>query len=96
MKDNKHKYQIVVVLDPKSEKKDKVLETVYAKIEAMSAEVTKKDGMGLKDFVYQIKGQDKGDFWNLEVESDKPLKIGEFNLFLNRNTNILRYLILKV
>lgn len=96
MKDNKHKYQIVVVLSHKAENKDKLLEKVIAKIESLSKATVKKTSLGLKDLVYQIKDQSKGDFWNFDVESVKPLQANEINLFLNRDSNILRYLILKV
>lgn len=96
MKDNKYKYQIVVVLSHKSENKDKVLENISSKIVAMSGEVISKNNLGIKDLVYEIKDQNKGDFWDFEVESAKPLQVNEFNLFLNRDSNILRYLILKI
>lgn len=96
MKDKKNKYQIVVVLSHKSENKDKVLENVSAKIEAMSGEVVKKNSLGLKDLVYEIKDQNKGDFWSFDVESVKPLHVNDFNLFLNRDVNVLRYLILNI
>jgi ribosomal protein S6 len=51
--------------------------------------------MGSKDLVYEIAGQTKGDFWVFDVESEKPLSLKELNIILNRETNIIRYLILK-
>ena len=51
--------------------------------------------MGLKDLAYEIQGHNKGDFWVLDLESEETLKIKEFNLLLDRETNIIRYLILK-
>jgi len=95
MKVSKNKYQIVVVLNSKTEDKEKTLEKLYSWIESNDSEIVNKDHMGLKELTYEIKGQNKGDFWVLDVESDKPLKLKEFNLLLNREINIIRYLILK-
>lgn len=97
MKDNKYKYQIVVVLNPKIEEKEKetLIKKVISQIEETQAEVVKKDHMGLTELAYEIAGFNKGDFWVFDVESDKPMKNTEFNLFLNRETKVIRYLILK-
>ena len=97
MKDNNFKYQIVLVLAPKLE--EKLREKVLAKIESWltdnKAEVSKKDHTGIKDLVYEIAGGRKGDFWNLDIVASKPLKLNELNLSLNRDSNVIRYLILK-
>ena len=96
MKPGKFKYQIVAVLSPKIEDKEK--ETVLTKIEKMLAEfkvTVTKSHLGMKDLVYPIRKFDKGDFWDLSAESDTPLKLREINLFLNRENNIIRYLVLK-
>jgi ribosomal protein S6 len=92
---NIHKYQMVTVLNPKTEDKDKALNKVSSWLENNKAEVTNKDHMGSKELVYKIKGQTKGDFWVFDIESAQPLKLKELNLLLNRETNIIRYLILK-
>lgn len=95
MKEKTYKYQLVVVFDPKTENKEKVLEKVFAWLEGQGAEVEKKDHFGLKELVYEIKGNNKGDFWVMDVKSTKTLKLNEFNVLLNRENNIIRYLILK-
>ncbi len=96
MKGNKYQYQIILVLSPKTEDKEKVLAKAYSWLEANNAEISNKDHMGLKDLAYEIKKQDKGDFWVLDINSKEPLKIKDFNLLLDRETNIIRYLILKI
>ena len=96
MKGSKYQYQIIMVLSPKTEDKEKVLKKAYSWLESNKAEILNKDHMGLKDLAYEIKDYDKGDFWVLDVESKEPLKIKDFNLLLDRETNIIRYLILKV
>lgn len=97
MKDTKINYQLVVVFDPKTDEKDK--EKVNKKIEDIlaenKAEVVKKEKVGLKNLAYKIKSFDKGDFWVLDIASEKPVGLKEFNLFLNREPSIIRYLVLK-
>jgi small subunit ribosomal protein S6 len=95
MKGNKYQYQIIIVLGPKTEDKEKVLTRAYSWLESNKVEILNKDHMGLKDLAYEIKDYDKGDFWVLDVESKEPLKTRDFNLLLDRETNIIRYLILK-
>ena len=96
MKGNKYQYQIILVLNPKTEDKEKVLTKAYSWLESNKAEISNKDHMGLKDLAYEINKNNKGDFWVLDVESKETLKVKEFNLLLDRETNIIRYLILKV
>ena len=95
MKGNKYQYQIILVLSPKTEDKEKVLNKAYSWLESNKAEISNKDHMGLKDLAYEIQDHNKGDFWVLDVESEETLKIKEFNLLLDREINIIRYLILK-
>lgn len=98
MKENKHNYQIILVLNSKTEdkEKEKVLAKVETWLESMKAKVAKKDHQGNKELVYEIAKSKKGDFWILNVEGEQPLKLGELNLFLNREINVIRYLILKI
>jgi small subunit ribosomal protein S6 len=95
MKGNKYQYQIILVLSPKTEDKEKVLNKAYSWLESNKAEILNKDHMGLKDLAYEIQNHNKGDFWVLDVESKETLKIKEFNLLLDREINVIRYLILK-
>ena len=95
MKGNKYKYQIILVLSPKTEDKEKVLNKAYSWLESNKAEISNKDHVGLKDLAYEIQNHNKGDFWVLDVESEETLKIKEFNLLLDREVNVIRYLILK-
>jgi ribosomal protein S6 len=97
MKENKEQYELVLVVDARTDEKDKeeILAKVTGWIEGILGKVVKKDHLGGKSLAYKIKGQDKGDFWTLEIESQKPLKLKEVSLFLNRETKIIRYLILK-
>ncbi len=98
MKENNHNYQIILVLAPKTEEKDKekVLAKVESWLEAAKAKVTNKDHQGNKELVYEIAKNRKGDFWVLDVAGEVPLKLQELNLFLNREINVIRYLILKI
>jgi len=97
MKDKKYKYQIVLVLNPKTEEKERevVLKKVSGWVDDSKAKVITNDHRGMVDLVYKIKGFEKGDFWIMEAESEKPIQLKDFNLFLNRESNVIRYLILK-
>ena len=94
MKGNKYQYQLVVVLNPKTEEKDKVLAKVTDWLEKNKIEST-SNHTGLKELVYEINKNTKGDFWVYDLISESPIKLKEFNLLLNREVNIIRYLILK-
>lgn len=97
MKDNKYKYQIVVVLNPKVEEKEKdsLIKKIEAQVEMTGAEIVKKDHAGSKELAYEIEKFTKGDFWIFDLESEKTVKVEDFNIFLNRETKVIRYLILK-
>ena len=98
MKESNYKYEVIVVLNPKAEskEKEKTIKMVEDKISGLDFEVEKREDMGSKTLNYQIKGQEKGDFWVFYIGGNKPIKSKEFKLFLNRETNIIRYLILKI
>lgn len=95
MKDTVIKYEVVTVLRPKAENKEKVIEQVEGWLEKNGAKIISKDNEGMKDLAYAIDGERRGDFWVFLVETPKALQLNEFNLFLNRESSIIRYLILK-
>ena len=98
MKDNKERYQIVVVLEPKMEEKvrNSVLKKVSDWFEKNGAEVEKKEELGMKELVYPIKNFNKANFWEFEVVFSEIAKFREFNLLLDREAKVIRYLILKI
>ena len=96
MKGKKYQYQMVVVFNPKTEDKEKVFKKITDWLEDHKVETTNQDHMGLKELAYEIEGLDKGDFWVSDLQSESPLNLKEFNLLLNRESKIIRYLILKV
>lgn len=95
MKGKKYQYQLVLILDPKTEKKEKVLEKVKSWLIDHKVEKPVETHVGLKELVYEIKKLTKGDFWTYDLDTDIPLGIKELNILLNREINIIRYLILK-
>lgn len=94
MKENKYHYQLVVVLASKTEGKEKVLAKVTDWLKRNKIELT-EDHMGFKELVYEISKNSRGDFWIYELTSELPIQLKEFELLLNRESNIIRYLILK-
>lgn len=97
MKSSKSAYQLVVVLANKASDSDKKmsLEKLTSLVEGQGAKVAASEHLGVKDLAYEIKGQVKGDFYNLKIESEKPVGFREIGLFMNRDISIIRYLALK-
>ncbi|MFZ2153073.1 MAG: 30S ribosomal protein S6 [Microgenomates group bacterium] len=97
MKGKINKYQMVLVFAPKTESKttEGVIAKVSAFLDSVKAEISKKDNLGTKELVYPIQKHRKGDFWELTIESEKPVKVTDINIFLNREVSVIRYLILK-
>jgi small subunit ribosomal protein S6 len=98
MNDKKIQYQMTVVFSPKTDEKDKeaLIEKIESQVESMGGKATKKEKYGLKELSYKIKGNSKGEFWIFDVEATKNLAMQDFQLFLNRDPSVIRYLLLKV
>ena len=98
MKSSKNKYQIVIVFDPKLIEKDRVVleDKLTAEIEKEGMKVKGKKELGSKDLAYQIDKKDTGMFVTFEVKGKVGFKSSGLNVFLNRQTEIIRFLILKV
>lgn len=99
MKDsNNYKYEVIVVLSPKAESKDKekTIKLVEDKIAEMNFVVENRENLGNKSLAYKIKNLDKGDFWVFNIAGKKAVESKEFKLFLNRDPAVIRYLILKI
>ena len=99
MKDtNKYKYELVVVFDPKAETKakEKCLKEIEENIQEAKFNVDNRENFGIKDLAYKIKKLDKGDFWVFEISGKVAIKTKNLVLFLNRDKQIIRYLMLKI
>ncbi len=99
MKDiNKYKYELVVVLDPKAETKDKesCLKEIEEKIQELKFNVDNRENLGNKNLAYKVKKLDKGDFWVFEISGKEAVKAKNLTLFLNRDKQVIRYLMLKI
>lgn len=90
METKKFKYQLILVLDPALAEKDR--EALFKKI---GDKFEKNEHLGIKEMQYKIKNNEKGDYWIFETEADKPIQMKEFNIYLNREIKIIRYLLLK-
>lgn len=98
MKESNYKYEVIVVLSPKAESKDKekTIKAIEDMVVEMKFTVENRENLGNKNLAYKIKGLDKGDFWVFNVSGKNPIKSKEFKLFLNRDLCVIRYLILKI
>ncbi|HBP50861.1 MAG: 30S ribosomal protein S6 [Candidatus Shapirobacteria bacterium GW2011_GWE1_38_10] len=98
MKESNYKYEVIVALNPKTESKDKekTIKLIEDKVTSMAFSINNRENLGNKELAYKIKGLEKGDFWVFTIGGDKPIKSAEFKLFLNRDLQVIRYLILKI
>lgn len=90
-------YQLVVVLNPKLEEKAKsaVLKSVEGWVNEAGGKTKKPKDLGNKELEYPISGCRSGDFWEFTVEAEGAWKSKDFNLYLNRESSIIRYIVLK-
>lgn len=91
----REEYTLMLVISPALTEKDKLIDEICGLIGLSGATIDSKTDLGMKDLAYKIKGYSKGNFWQIEVKSDTPFKWKEVNLFLNREVNVIRYLVLK-
>ncbi len=99
MKDSlNYRYEVVVVLNPKAElkEKEKSLKLIEEEIGKLGYQLETREDLGTKTLAYKIAGRQKGDFWVFTIGGKEAIKSKEFTLFLNREKNIIRYLILKI
>lgn len=89
----KQKYEIVLEFSPKAE--EKVVGAVAEQFKKFGWKDGKMEHLGVKLLAYPIAEQMKADFWVFEVSGKAEVTFKEINLYLNRNTDIIRYLVLK-
>ena len=89
----KQKYEVVLVFTPKTG--EKPVEAVAEQLKKFGWKDGKMEHLGAKPLVYTIAGQNKGDFWIFKVDGKEGVNFAEINLYLNRNTDVIRYLVLK-
>jgi ribosomal protein S6 len=89
----KQKYEIVLVFPAKVGEKS--VEVVAEKLKSFGWKEGKVTHVGLKTLAYPISNQIKGDFWIFEGQGKAGVNFTEINLYLNRNTDIIRYLVLR-
>lgn len=97
MNERKWTYRLVFELDPSLKVEDR--DSVFGGIETFG----KKFGMvfdkfkdlGVKELAYDINDFNKAHFWSLDFLVEKGSNFADFNVFLNREKKVIRYLILK-
>lgn len=97
MSAKKFGYQLILVLRPKLEDaaREELLDKVEGWVKSEGVGGIKRNHFGLRDLVYKINKEDKGDFFVMDLESKEAKPFKELSLYLNREINIIRYLILK-
>lgn len=92
---SKHRYQLVVVFAGSATSQEATVKKVLAWFKANDLSVVEDKKMGTIELAYPIAKQKKGDFWVWEVEADKAVAANSLRVMLDREKEVIRYLILK-
>lgn len=87
-----------VFLTPLGLDKDSLKETfseLEKQVKSINGKVVNKEDWGSKELAYEIKGNDQANFWIWQLGFPEDTKFASLNTFLNRSSNIIRYLLLK-
>ena len=89
-------YEFVFLTKPglNQDKLKDLFSSLEKQIEKVGGKAKKKNHWGTKSLVYPIKKQHKADFYIWQLDFNQELKLKSLNTFLNRQANIIRYLLL--
>lgn len=84
-------YEFTVIFDANEELTEKGLEFVSGQLSAAGATVAKQEDMGVRNFAYEIKKQDKGHYYYYELEAE-PASINKMSDEFLLQGSILKFL----
>jgi len=89
------KYELMTVFPLDEEKSKKGADDVRSVLSEFGAEIEKEEPFGDRDLTYEIKKQKRGRFILFTMKLN-PAKIVEINKQFKLNTNMLKYLFVKL
>ena len=89
------KYELMTVFPLDEEKSKKGADDVRSVLNEFGAEIEKEEPFGDRDLTYEIKKQKRGRFILFTMKLN-PVKIVEINKQFKLNTNMLKYLFVKL
>ena len=89
------KYELMTVFPIDEEKSKKGADDVRSVLSEFGAEIEKEEPFGDRDLTYEIKKQKRGRFILFTMKLN-PAKIVEINKQFKLNTNMLKYLFVKL
>ncbi|MBC6719418.1 30S ribosomal protein S6 [Treponema socranskii] len=89
------KYELMTVFPLDEEKSKKGADDVRSVLNEFGAEIEKEEPFGDRDLTYEIKKQKRGRFILFTMKLN-PAKIVEINKQFKLNTNMLKYLFVKL
>ena len=89
------KYELMTVFPLDEEKSKKGADDVRSVLNEFGAEIEKEEPFGDRDLTYEIKKQKRGRFILFTMKLN-PAKIIEINKQFRLNTNMLKYLFVKL
>ena len=90
-----HLYELTVIFPLEEDQYQAGRETVLANLAAQEVEITKTDEIGERDLAYEIKKRKKGRYIFLTLKAD-PAKITVLDKVFKLNSNLLRYLFIRI
>ncbi|RLC35416.1 hypothetical protein DRH14_01060 [Candidatus Shapirobacteria bacterium] len=94
----KWSYRLIFELSPSLKDADR--DAIFDAIEDAGKEFAfvfdQPVSLGVKNLVYKIRKFDKLELWEMKFKTGEEAKMDGFNVFLNRQKRIMRYLILKI
>lgn len=91
------KYEVMYILNAsiEDEKRSSLIDSIHAIITDNGGKIEKVDEWGLRDFAYEIEHMKKGYYVVTTYEADNAA-VAEFNRLMNINSNVVRYMNLKL
>lgn len=90
------KYEFIFLTHPDFEKDqlEKIFSVLEKEFKKIGGKVTEKEDWGRKELAYPVKKQNRAYFWIWHLDFKGEVDINPINLFLSRESGVIRYLIL--
>jgi len=91
------KYEFVFLTRPelKKEQQKEIFSALEKEIKKAGGKIEKKEDWGKKRLVYSIAKEKDAFFWIWRFSFEKAVNFSSFHTFLNRQQEIIRYLLLR-
>ena len=91
------KYEFVFLTRPdlKGKKQKEIFSALEQEIKKAGGKINKREKWGEKNLVYPINKETRASFWVWQLSFEKVVKFSSFYTFINREDEVIRYLLLR-